>query len=245
MMLLFFIKGYCQLDGFYESNNGSLLVIKNDSVAYRLLNEGGLISYNYGFGVFEIKNNNVLLINSCDDFRKFSAKKEERKDVTEDYHFRITLLNNELHDASNYIMLIDSVGDIKFGGLLDEQGNICIDLKKHPYLLNNNFVLKVVSLVFETSINVIIRNGFSYNIYSNIDANFPFSYLQKKYKFKIAKLTIDSLILKDEYNQFLFFKKKLCRFDENIFIRNYILKDDDNIPSQKFWGNAPKRELLQ
>lgn len=236
MILLFFIKGYCQLDGFYDSNNGSLLVVKNDSVAYRLLNEGGLISYNYGFGVFEIKNNNVLLINSCDDFHKFSAKMEERKDVTEDYHFRITLLNNELHNASNYIMLIDSVGDIKLGGLLDEQGNICIDLKKHPYLLNNNFVLKVVSLVFETSFNVKIRDGISYNIYSYIDANFPFSYLQKnKYKFKIAKLTTDSLILKDEYDQILFFKKNLCGFNENIFIRNYILKDDGNIPNQTFF----------
>lgn len=232
MTLLFLLKGYCQLNGIYESNNGSLLVVKNDSVAYRLLNEGGLISYNYGFGVFEIKKNNVLIINRCDDFRKFSAKVEIRKDVIEDHHFRITLLNNELNDVSNYIILIDSVEDIKFEGVLDKQGNICVDLKKHPYLLNNNFILKVVSLVFETSINIKIRDGFSYNIYSFIDTNFPFSYLQKnKYIFRIEKLSQDFLILKDECNQLHFFKKKMYSFSENTFIRNYILKKNDYAPS--------------
>lgn len=105
---------------------------------------------------------------------------------------------------------------------------IYIDLKEHPYLLNNDFVLKVVSLIFETSINVKIRDGFNYEIYSFIDADFPFSYVQKyNYKFRIVKFSHDSLTLKNEHNQFLFFKKKKHSFDENVFIRNYILKNDE------------------
>lgn len=124
MVLLFILNGHCQLSGFYESNNGNLLVIKNDSVAYRLLNDGGIVSYNYGFGVIEMNKNNILSISSCDDFRNFSAKIEARKNEIDNNHIRISLLNNELKVLPNYIMLIDSAENIKFGGVLDEQGDI-------------------------------------------------------------------------------------------------------------------------
>jgi len=83
-----------------------------------------IVSYNYGFGVIEMNKNNILSISSCDDFRNFSAKIEARKNEIDNNHIRISLLNNELKVLPNYIMLIDSAENIKFGGVLDEQGDI-------------------------------------------------------------------------------------------------------------------------